>query len=48
MYLVKYGVPFDVALAASDEWALAAFVVLGEFEGNEWDWDRMTWKERRR
>jgi len=46
MYLVKNGVPFDVAFAADDERALAMYVVLGEFEGNTWDWDAMNWIKR--
>ena len=46
LYLVKNGVPFDVAFGSSDDWALAAYVVFGEYEGNEFDWASMTWQER--
>lgn len=47
MYLVKGGVPYDVAFAADEARALAMYVVLGEFEGNTWNWPEMKWEPRR-
>ncbi|MEW9304554.1 hypothetical protein ACETRX_03840 [Labrys portucalensis] len=47
LYLVKNGVPYDVALSLSSSEALAHYVVFGEFEGNKWDWKEMKWEPRR-
>jgi len=41
MWLVKNGVPFDVAFGADDEFRLAMTVVMGQFEGLDFDWNRM-------
>ena len=48
LYLVKNGVPFDVAMSWPDDWVLAAFVIIGEHEGGEWDWSTRQWKEPER
>ncbi len=46
LWLVKNGVPYDVALSM-DEIELAAHtIVFGECEGNVWSWDSMAWKTR--
>ncbi|WP_293857203.1 hypothetical protein [uncultured Alsobacter sp.] len=44
---MKNGVPFDVAFAADPAWRLAAVVTFGEFDGAEFNWDSLTWRERR-
>jgi hypothetical protein len=46
MYLVKSGVPFDVAFAAPDHWRLAMCVALGEFEGEKWSWRELRWLKK--
>jgi len=48
MYLVRNGVPWDVAESWSDDERLAAAIVAGEFDGSSWDWDRMRWDKSRR
>lgn len=47
LLLVKHGVPFDVAFTMTDEMRLAACVVFGEFEGNQFSWRDMKWMERK-
>lgn len=44
---MKYGVPWDVAHSLDDEPRLAYVIYYGQLEGGEWDWDAMTWRERR-
>jgi uncharacterized membrane protein len=47
LHLVKNGIPFDVAFAADDDWAFAAYVAFVESEGySVFDWDRQTWDKR--
>lgn len=46
LLLVKNGVPFDVAFSMSDGMRMAACIVYGELEGNEWLWPQMRWKEK--
>jgi len=46
LYLVKNGVPFDVAFGWPEDWALGAYVILGEFEGGEFDWREMKWAKK--
>jgi len=43
---VKNGVPFDVAFSWPDDWALAAHVIFGQFDGGEWDWRERKWVKR--
>jgi hypothetical protein len=38
-------VPFDVAFSLDYDDALAYGIVFGEFEGHEWDFNAMAWKE---
>jgi hypothetical protein len=44
---VKNGVPYDVAFTLDDADRLAHLIVLGEHEGNRWNWRRMGWDEGR-
>ncbi|MFO0906774.1 MAG: hypothetical protein U0835_00140 [Isosphaeraceae bacterium] len=37
--------PFDVAFSLPHDEATAWAIIFGQFEGNEWDWGRMAWKE---
>lgn len=43
---MKNGVPYDVAMCLDDSDRLAHMVVIGEFEGNKWSWDEMSWVDR--
>ena len=43
---MKNGIPFDVAFSADDDWALAAYIVFGEYEGSDWDWQSMNWMKK--
>ena len=45
LWLVKNGVPFDVAFELYDHELLAYSVIFGEFEGAEWDWKALKWKK---
>jgi hypothetical protein len=44
---VKNGVPFGTAFSLDSETRIAFAIVFGGFEGNEWDWDDMAFRERR-
>jgi hypothetical protein len=48
-YAIQNGVPFDVAHSMSDWQLLSYSVMFAQLKnGNqEWDWDRMTFIERR-
>jgi len=43
LYLVRDGVPFDVAFSLDAAERTAWIVVLGELEGLAWDWGAMRW-----
>jgi len=43
LYLVRNGVPFDVAFSLDAAERTAWIVVLGELEGLAWDWGSMRW-----
>lgn len=47
-WVVKNGVPFDVAYALDFHELYAFAIVFGQYEngGREWDWDRMQFIER--
>ncbi len=45
LFLVRNGVPFDVAFSLADEERLAWIVALGTLDGREFDWQRMRWKD---
>jgi hypothetical protein len=47
LWLVKNGVPYDVAFDLDDTDLLAHVIVMGEYEGSEWSWSDMRWKPRR-
>lgn len=46
LWLVKNGVPYDVAFSLNEIDRLAHMILLGSFEGNEWDWNRMMWSPK--
>jgi hypothetical protein len=46
-FLVKMKVPYDVAYSLSDQDVMVECIAYGILEGNEWDWQSMSWKERR-
>lgn len=41
------GVPFDVAFNLQSEDTLVWTVILGEIDGGEFDWNSMSWKDRK-
>ncbi len=45
LFLVRNGVPFDVAFSLSPEDRLAWVVALGTLDGREFDFAAMRWKE---
>lgn len=44
LFLVKHGVPFDVAFCLDSETRTAWVVVMGELEGLKFDWATRTWQ----
>jgi hypothetical protein len=44
---VKNGVPYDVAFSLPEADVAAYGIIFGEFEGNEFSWATMSWKERK-
>jgi hypothetical protein len=47
LYLIRNGVPFDVAFSLSIEERLAWVVALGTLDGGEFDIATMRWKEHK-
>lgn len=48
LWLVHYGVPYDVAFSLDPTYRLAYLIILGEAESNhKWDWGSMKWREKR-
>lgn len=45
LYLVKNGVPFDVAFSLKPIEAMAWSIIFGELDGSEFDWNAMAWKK---
>ena len=45
LYLVKHGVPFDVAFSLPDDERLAFVVVIGTLNGGFFDWQTKRWEE---
>ena len=43
LYLVKNGVPFDVAFSLADDDRTAWVVAIGELEGKRYDWTTRRW-----
>ena len=46
LYLVRNGIPFDVAMSLDPEVRVAWVVILGQQDGHEFDWDTLTWSKR--
>jgi len=46
LWLVKNGIPYDIAMNLDDVERLAYAVIMGQFDGNSFNWDRGQWKER--
>lgn len=46
LFLVKQGVPFDVAFSVDAELRAAWCIRFGMFEGGEFDWATGTWRSR--
>ena len=44
LYLIRNGVPFDVAFSLEQAERTAWIVVMGELDGREWDWGAMQWR----
>jgi hypothetical protein len=44
LWLVKNGVPYDVAFQMDHAERMAHCVVFGELEGNEYDWTALRWR----
>ena len=47
LFLVKNGVPYDVAMRLSPTRRVAYVVAIGELAGGAFDWRTMSWKDRR-
>jgi hypothetical protein len=47
LYLVKNGVPFDVAFSLEQHEVTAYCIVFGILDGDEWDWSAMAWKPQK-
>ncbi len=47
LFLVRNGVPFDVAFSLGAGERLAWVVALHELEGRQWDWGAMRWEANR-
>jgi len=47
MWLVRHGVPFDVAFALDDITRTAFSIIVSEQGGAEFDWGRMAYKEQK-
>ena len=43
LYLVKSGIPFDVAFSLEWPEIIGWLVIFGEMSGQEFDWKRMKW-----
>jgi hypothetical protein len=46
LFLVKNGVPFDVAFSLPVRERLAWVVIMGMFDGGVFDWSIEHWRER--
>ena len=45
MFLVKNGIPFDVAFSLGPAEKVAYCVVMGELNGSSFDWETMSWRK---
>jgi len=46
LWLVKNGVPYDVAFNMGEADILAHMIVFASFEGTNFDWRRMRWEPK--
>lgn len=46
MFLVKHGVPFDVAFSLEPDELLAYLIVLRGFDGYEYDFENMRFRDK--
>lgn len=46
LWLVKNGVPYDVALSLPEEDVSAYSIIFGEFDGMTFNWNAMMWEKR--
>lgn len=46
LWLVKNGVPFDVAFSLDEAERLGWSIIFGQFEGGEWDWNSRSWRRK--
>ena len=46
-FLMKNGVPFDVAMSLELYEVIAFTIAFGEFDGNEFDFPNFRWKDKR-
>lgn len=47
LWLVRNGVPYDVAFSLSDTERAAYCIVFSKFEGAKFNWDTMTFEDER-
>ena len=45
LWLVRNGIPFDVAFSLDEDERRAWIVALGELDGRTWDWGAMRWTD---
>jgi hypothetical protein len=45
LYLIRNGVPFDVAFSLPPTERLAFIVALGELDGRSFDWRGLRWRD---
>ena len=45
LYLLRNGVPFDIAFSLLPEDRLAWIVAIGQLDGREFDFARMEWRQ---
>jgi len=46
MFLIRSGIPFDVAFSLGPAEKLAYCVAMGEIEGSTFNWETMAWMEK--
>ncbi len=44
LYLIKNGIPFDVAFSLPEAELTAYAIIFGRLDGGKWNWDRMAWE----
>ena len=47
-FLVRNGIPFDVAFSLDSDMRLAFCIILGELGGRGCNWDKMAWEPPQR